>query len=70
MSGATFLGSGAVQLPSGYDGHSALLNGTVLPLSKDANGNEIRNKVVNLNELVVWSLGAGSGPRPSCLLQR
>lgn len=43
MSGATFLGSGAVQLPSGYDGHSALLNGTVLPLSKDANGNEIRN---------------------------
>lgn len=53
MSGATFLGSGAVQLPSGYDGHSALLNGTVLPLSKDANGNEIRNKVVNLNELVV-----------------
>ena len=43
MSGATFLGSGAAQLPSGYDGHSALLNGTVLPLSKDANGNEIRN---------------------------
>ena len=43
MSGATFLGSGAVSLPSGYDGHSALLNGTVLPLSKDANGNEIRN---------------------------
>lgn len=43
MSGATFLGSSAVQLPSGYDGHSALLNGTVLPLSKDANGNEIRN---------------------------
>ena len=43
MSGATFLGSGAMQLPSGYDGHSALLNGTVLPLSKDANGNEIRN---------------------------
>lgn len=53
MGGATFLGSGAVRLPSGYDGHSALLNGTVLPLSKDANGNEIRNKVVNLNELVV-----------------
>ena len=53
MSGATFLGSGAVSLPSGYDGHSALLNGTVLPLSKDANGNEIRNKVVNLDELVV-----------------
>lgn len=53
MSGATFLGSSAVQLPSGYDGHSALLNGTVLPISKDANGNEIRNKVVNLNELVV-----------------
>ena len=43
MSGAAFLGSGAEQLPSGYDGHSALLNGTVLPLSKDANGNEIRN---------------------------
>lgn len=43
MSGATLLGSGAAQLPSGYDGHSALLNGTVLPLSKDANGNEIRN---------------------------
>ncbi len=43
MSGATFLGSGAVSLPSGYDGHSALLNGTVLPLSKDANSNEIRN---------------------------
>lgn len=32
-----------MSLPSGYDGHSALLNGTVLPLSKDANGNEIRN---------------------------
>ena len=41
MSGATFLGSGAAQLPSGYDGHSALLNGTVLPLSKDANGKKI-----------------------------
>lgn len=53
MSGAKFLGSGAVQLPSGYDGQSSLLNGTVLPLSKDANGNEIRNKVVNLDELVV-----------------
>ena len=58
MSGATFLGSGAVSLPSGYDGHSALLNGTVLPLSKDANGNEIRNKVVNLDELVVSSPSA------------
>ena len=43
MSGAAFLGSGAEQLPSGYDGHSALLNGAVLPLSKDATGNEIRN---------------------------
>lgn len=53
ISGAKFLGSGAVQLPAGYDGHSTLLNGTVLPLSKDANGNEISNKVVNLDELVV-----------------
>lgn len=53
IGGAKFLGSGAVQLPAGYDGHSTLLNGTVLPLSKDANGNEISNKVVNLDELVV-----------------
>lgn len=53
VSGAKFLGSGLVEVPYGYDGYSTLVDGTVIPFSKDANGKEIRNKVVNLDDLIV-----------------
>lgn len=52
---AQFLGSGLVQMPYGYERGTTLVNGSVIPESKDANGNAVKNKVVNLDDLVVSS---------------
>lgn len=53
MSNAQFLGSGLVQMPSGYQSGTTLVNGSVIPESTDADGNPIANKVVNLDDLVI-----------------
>lgn len=55
MSKAQFLGSGLVQMPYGYERGTTLVNGSVIPESKDANGNFVKNKVVNLDDLVISS---------------
>ena len=55
MSKAQFLGSGLVQRPYGYERGTTLVNGSVIPESKDANGNFVKNKVVNLDDLVISS---------------
>lgn len=52
---AQFLGSGLVQMPYGYERGTTLVNGSVIPESKDTNGNAVKNKVVNLDDLVVSS---------------
>lgn len=53
VSGAKFLGSGLVRMPYGYESGMTLVNGSVLAESKDADGNIVRDKVVNLDELIV-----------------
>ena len=53
LAAAKFLGSGLVKIPDGYADNQTLVNGTVLPLSKNDNGEPVRNKVISLADLIV-----------------